>query len=355
MRSTKTAIDRISAWAIDLPMNRTFVSARSVLRTRRLVLVKLEAKGHVGWGEVAPVPGHSIEDFSAVWSGIQTAATELLASHRISIEGPAAAAILQATADVAARAAGLPLSRHLGGHNDVWASAAIGTDAEGHPDRDLLEQVAAQGYRYAKLKITGATKTTWLRDIAADFPYITMGLDANGSLDLGDPSALAALDGLGFAFIEQPGPAADLPGHRWLKETIATPLSLDESAHSALAVEQIVDHGAADIINLKAGRFGTTETLALAQRVTAAGYQVRLGGLVESGIGRSHNIALAGRDEFSVVGDIAGSDVYFDNDLVDPPWRVVDGRLEPTDVPGIGVTVNEAAIERLAFDSFRRR
>ena len=355
MGLTNIAIDRISAWAVDLPMSRPFVSACSVLRSRRLILVKLEAEGHIGWGEAAPVPGHSIEDFGAVWSGLQTAVTELLASDRMSIEGPAAAAIFQARADAAAKAAGLPLWRHLGGGNGVWASAAIGVDADGRPDRHLLEQVAAESYRYVKLKITGATKATWLRDVAADFPDITMGLDANGSLDLDDASALEALDDLGFAFIEQPGPAADLDGHRRMKETIATPVALDESAYSIPAVDQILGHAAADIINLKAGRFGTTQTLAVAQRVTAAGCQVKLGGLVESGIGRSHNVALAGRDEFSVVGDIAGSDVYFDNDLVDPPWRAVDGRLQPTDDPGIGVAVDEAAIERLAFDSFQRR
>ncbi len=354
MGPTNTAIDRINAWAVDLPMNRPFVTARSVLRSRRLILVKLEADGNVGWGEAAPVPGHSIEDFAAVWTRLQTATTELLTSDRMSVAGAAAAAILQAGADVEAKGAGLPLWRHLGGGNDVWARAAIGVDAEGRPDRAMLEQFAAASYRYVKLKITRATEATWLRDIAADFPGIMMGLDANGSLGLDNATAIMAFDDLGFDFIEQPGPAADLDGHRRLRNIMATPVALDESAYSVPAIDEILDHGAADIINLKAGRFGTTETLRLAQQIAESGCRTRLGGLVESGIGRAHNVALAGCDGFSVVGDIAGSDVYFDNDLVDPPWRVVDGRLRRTGDPGIGVSVDEAAIERLAVDSFQR-
>ena len=93
------------------------------------------------------------------------------------------------------------------------------------------------------------------------------------------------------------------------------------------------------------------ETLRLAERVTAAGCEVRLGGLIESGIGRGHTVALATHGHFAAVGDIAGSDRYFADDLVRPQWRVADGRLLPTEAPGLGVVVNDDAIERFAVAS----
>lgn len=350
-----TEIDRVSAWAIDLPMHRRFTSARSQLASRRLILVKLEAGGHVGWGEAAPVSGHSIEEFAAVWDSVRSAADGLAGAHLSSVAGLAGAAISQATADLQAKTAVLPLWQHLGGSNEVWASAAIGLDDDGHPDRNLLARVAAAGYRHAKLKITGDTAPAFLQELAAEFPNVTLGLDANGSLGTHDLAALQAIDELGFAFIEQPGPPEDLAGHHRIKKALATPLALDEAAFSESAIHQILEHDAADIINLKVGRFGTVAAMGLAQQVTAAGCLVRLGGLVESGIGRAHSVALASRDEFSVVGDIAGSDLFFENDLVDPPWRVHNGRLHATDTPGIGVTVDEAAVEHFAFDSFTRR
>jgi O-succinylbenzoate synthase len=349
-----TEFDRVTAWAINLPMHLRFTSARSQLENRRLILIKLEAGGYAGWGEAAPVPGHSTEELSAVWDGVRAAAAGLTRDPSTTVGGLAGAAISSAAADLQARTAALPLWRHLNGHGEVWASAAIGLDDDGQPDRDQLDQVAATGYRYAKLKITDETAPGLLQELAAEWPDVTLGLDANGSLGTNNLSKLQAIDELGFAFIEQPGAPEDLEGHHRIKKALTTPIALDEAAFSESAIHQILEQDAADIINLKVGRFGIVETLRLAQQITSSGCLVRLGGLIESGVGRAHSIALASRKEFTVVGDIAGSDLFYDHDLVDPSWRVTDGRLQPTDAPGIGVTVDEAAIERLAFDYITR-
>jgi O-succinylbenzoate synthase len=240
----------------------------------------------------------------------------------------------------------------LGGTNGVTASAAIGLDHEGQPDRRRLEAVADAGYHHAKLKISPATDPAGLSDLKRTFPEVTLALDANESLGAGLTERLKSLDSLGFAYIEQPGAAEDLTGHARLRRELTTPIALDESASSVAAIKQILHTNATDIVNLKAGRFGTTETLTLAKRIAAAGLRVRLGGLVETGIGRAHAVALATCPEFSVVGDIAGSDLYFDNDLVDPTWRIEAGQLRPSDRPGIGVEVDVAAVERFAFDCY---
>jgi O-succinylbenzoate synthase len=267
-------------------------------------------------------------------------------------DGLANAALAQATADLEAKRAARPLWQHLGGLQDVWASAAIGVADDGSPDRSRLAAVADAGYRHAKLKITAATDPDELAELLDSHPNLTLGLDANGSLGTAPTEQLKAIDVLGFAYIEQPGPTTDLDGHRILRGELLTPIVLDESADSVSAVERILSKRAADVVNLKAGRFGTVETLRLAKTIVAAGISVRLGGLVESGIGRAHSIALATRREFSVVGDIAGSDLYFDNDLVIPSWRQSEGRLKPPGRPGIGVEVDVTEIERIALDTF---
>jgi O-succinylbenzoate synthase len=346
-------VDRVSAWAIALPLRHAFESATSLLRARRLVLVKIEAGGISGWGEAAPVDGHTTETFEDAWSQIPVAAADYLAGEPRSMSGLVGAAIAQAQIDLEAKTAGEPLWRFLGGSSkDVWASAAVGLDGDGQPDLDSLETALAAGYRYAKLKITDRTTSKSLQRARDLFPQIGMGLDANESLASTTRSQLMAIDALGFAYLEQPGAAAALLWHAELRRRMTTPIALDESAETPAAIARILETGAADIITLKAGRFGTRHTLELAREIVSGGRSARLGGLVESGIGRAHTMALATCSEFSVNGDIAGSDRYFDNDLVSPQWHLVDGRLPTATGAGIGVTVDEETVSRYSLDTF---
>ncbi len=343
--------DRITAWLVDLPLRQPFSSAVTHLSSRRLIVVRLDLGDAAGWGEAAPVPDHSGDAVESMWESLKRSSADFGLRSPVRGDGMIRAAFAQASTDLAAQAAGQPLWRYLGGTGRVWASAAIGLNTDGQPDDDQISSAAVAGYRHAKLKISERTRIESLASVIARFPSITFGVDANGSMDLDDQSRLALLDDLGLAYIEQPGPADDLTGHRTLRTKLATPVSLDESASSPTAIDRIVAKGAADVINLKVGRFGTAETLALAKKIIAGGCNVRLGGLVESGIGRAHTIALATNEIFATVGDIAGSDRYFTDDLVRPQWRVVDGQLIPPDAPGLGVDVNETAVLRYAIDS----
>lgn len=344
--------DRVSAWTVELPLRHAFRSAGSSLQARTLVLIKLEVDDFAGWGEAAAVPGHTTETSQDVWGAVPDAAANLLAAASPQASGLLGAAIAQARVDLEAKVAAQPLWQLLGGDETVWASAAVGLDESGQPDLASLEEAATQGYRYAKLKITEQTTSKSLQRARNLFPEMEMGLDANESLATAHPSQLMAVDALGFAYLEQPGAASDLGWHTQLCRQMITPIALDESAHSAAAVAQILKNEAANIINLKAGRFGTRETLNLARIVANAGMAARVGGFVESGIGRAHSVALATCSDFSVTGDIAGSNRYFDNDLVDPQWRLAGGRLPTTNRPGIGVSVDEEAVARYSLDSF---
>lgn len=330
-------------------MRNPFATSATYLEARRLILVKVEGAGEFGWGEAAPVPGHSSETLDQVWDSLEEAAADVIAGSGDRPPGPAGAAWAQAEIDLAARLAAVPLRDHLGGSEEVWASAAIGLAPDGTPDRRAVEHAAAAGYRHAKLKISENTDPAILAGVLEDFPAVTFGADANESLASVPRTHLEAIDNLGFSYLEQPGPSSALAWHRSLCDLLATPISLDESASTVDAVRRITADASADIVNLKVGRFGTAQSLELARMAASGGLGARLGGLIESGIGRSHAVALAGCREFSVVGDIAASDLYFDDDLVSPHWRLVEGRLESPVRPGIGVEVDEAAIAARAF------
>ncbi|MDJ0953862.1 MAG: enolase C-terminal domain-like protein [Acidimicrobiia bacterium] len=341
---TTSDIDRIDAWAVSLPLHQGFLSARSRIDERQLVLVRIGAGEHHGWGEAAPVPGHSSEQMTAIWSGLRS----LVSTHGAGAGGHAlgmlGAAFAQATDDLEARRRDLPLWRVLGGETAVRASAAIGVDRDGQPDVGQVASAAAAGYRNAKLKITPRSKPGRVAELIGRYPEIRFAADANGSLDLAERALLASLDDLGLVYIEQPGDPSDLELHRRLRRQLETPLALDEAAATATQIAAILDAEAADIINLKTGRFGTSRTLRLATEIAAQGIEVRLGGLLESGVGRAHTVALASHPMFTVPGDIAGSDRYFANDLVVPQWRVNGGVIDLPEAPGIGVTIDDCAL-----------
>ena len=350
MSSDSLTPDQITAWIVKLPLVRPITSAATELHHRRVIVVRFRSQDAVGWGEAAPVPGHTTETVDQAWRWLTNSAPTTglhMPNHSM---GMLAAAFAQAEADLAAHAAAEPLWRHLGGSAPVWASAAIGLDKGHRPDADQLRSAAQQGYRHMKMKIDSYSKISDVAATMAEYPDVTFGVDANGSLNLSNRVLFGHLDDLGLTYIEQPGAADDHEGHRRLRANMSTPIALDETAESVAAIDRILAEESADVINLKAGRFGTVQTLHLASRITAAGCRVRLGGLVESGIGRAHTVALATHEAFAMVGDIAGSDRYFGDDLVRPQWRVVGGRLNPPDTPGIGVAVDEAAVESFATE-----
>ncbi len=348
---TSRDIARIDAWAVSLPLHRGFFSARSRIEERQLVLVRIGAGEHHGWGEAAPVPGHTSEQMTAIWSGLRGLVATHGAAAADNASGMLGAAFAQAQDDLEARRRDLPLWRALGGQTAVRASAAIGVDRDGQPDVGQVASAAAAGYRYAKLKVTPRSKPRRVAELIARYPEISFAADANGSLDLAERALLASLDELGLLYIEQPGDPSDLELHRRWRRQLETPLALDESAASAAQIAAILDAQAADIINLKTGRFGTSRTLQLAVEINTQGIEVRLGGLLESGVGRAHSVALASHPLFTLPGDIAGSDRYFANDLVVPQWRVEEGVIKLPDAPGIGVTVDEQALAAASVET----
>ncbi|MCP4305319.1 MAG: hypothetical protein GY788_10670 [bacterium] len=340
--------NHISAWLVELPLVRQFISATTDVAVRRVIVVRCNRGNEAGWGEAAPVPGHSTETVDQIWNWLIREARDSGLEMPAASSGVLAATFAQAEADLAAQSAGEPLWRYLGGSTPVWASAAIGLDSDHRPDDRQLRSASEQGYRHMKLKIDRRTNVADVAAVLHRHPEVTFGADANGSLDLEDRAVLDDFDALGLAYLEQPGRFDNYEGHRRLRKNMTTPIALDETAASPAAIDRILAEGAADIVNLKAGRFGTESTLRLAKMISGAGYRVRLGGLIESGIGRAHTVALATHEVFTETGDIAASDRYFIDDLVRPQWTLVDGQITPPPGVGIGVTVANATLDRFA-------
>jgi O-succinylbenzoate synthase len=328
---------------VKLPIRHRFASAATSQTERRVVIVRLESEALAGWGEAAPFAGHTTDTPESVWSQLREGSPA---------EGLALAAMNQARTDLEAKRSGKPLARFLGGGAPTTASVAIGLDDRGQPDTGQIEQAVDAGYQAAKLKVGPDTNPSELLRIAAAHPSLALGLDANGSLGLQPSPLISAADEGGFAYLEQPGPADDIDGHARLAERTQIPIVLDESIATPQTLEAVIATGGRVALNLKAGRYGTAEAFRYARAAVSAGIAVRVGGLLETGIGRSHSVALASCSEFTMVGDVAASTSYFDDDLVHPMWDLHEGHLVPTEAPGIGVEVDIDKIDALAQDRF---
>jgi len=339
------AAEQVQAWLIDLPMVHAFTSARSALRRRRIVVLSVARSGTTGWGEAAPVSGHTDESADEIWSVLRLLLAEHGPGAATVAEGMLAAAFAQAADDISAKLSDKPLWQRFRGTPEIVPSAAIGVDSSGRPDVRQIDAATASGYSNMKLKVTPRCEPGYLRRIVGMNPGSSFGADANGSFDRSHLALLEAIDAIGLAYLEQPGNRNDLPFHRDLRTQLQTPVALDESAAKADGIARILAAEAADVITLKVGLLGGSRALRLAESIAAEGVGVRLGGLIESGIGRAHTAALAGNPVFAWPNDIAASDRYFRDDLVRPQWRIANGMLALPDAPGIGVAVDRDALE----------
>ena len=266
----------------------------------------------------------------------------------------ARAAVEMAAWDLQAKLADVPLWKAIGGsRRPVPTGIALGLQ----PDRARLnEQVAAalaEGYRRIKLKVEPGKDVERVRAVRERFPDAPLSVDANGAFGESDPASLRAqlraLDELGLLMIEQPLPADDLLGHARLQAELATPICLDESIGSLATARQALELGSGRVINVKPGRVGGIgEAKRIHDLCAARGLPVWCGGMLESGVGRAHNVALATLPGFTLPGDLSPSRRYWARDLVHPEWEMTDGQVTPPTGPGIGVEVDRERIEASA-------
>jgi len=367
-------IDRIELRLLRLPLVHFFETSFGRVYDKAFILVRLLAGGLEAWGECVAeaAPYYSPETNETAWHvmtgflGPSLLGLDLdhprhvfPAFRAVRGHNMAKAALEMAAWDLHARRESQPLSRLLGGDRArIVSGVSVGI-------QDSLEQLAAKirteldaGYRRVKVKIKPGWDVDVVRAVRERFGDIPLMVDANAAYSLADAEHLAELDAFELVMIEQPLAYDDVSDHARLQRRLRTPICLDESIHSPRVARDAIEAGACRIVNIKPGRLGGfSESIAVHDVCAAAGIPVWHGGMLESGIGRTHNIHLSTLPNFRLPGDVAASRRYFVPDLIEPPVEVApDGTIAVPTGPGIGVTVDLDRITRatLRFETLTR-
>lgn len=252
--------------------------------------------------------------------------------------------------DLWARTLDVPLGTLLGGRkSQVEVGVSLGIQRDEQATVDIVRKHVEQGYRRIKLKIKPGWDVQPVRAAREAFPDIKLTVDANSAYTLADTARLRALDEYNLVYIEQPLAWDDLPDHAELQKRLVTPLCLDESVASAQDARKALAMHAGGVINLKVTRVGG---LAEARRVhdiaEAFGVPVWCGGMLESGVGRAHNIQLSTLPNFRLPGDTSSASRYWEQDIINEALEATDGLMPVPTGPGTGVTLNREFIGRIA-------
>jgi O-succinylbenzoate synthase len=357
-----TRVRSIELRLVAIPLVRPFRTSLGESTEKVCILTRVETDEAFGWGEcVSDVePNFSEEWNDGAWLMIRDflapalfAAGEVEASRVASVLSfvrghPMAKATLEnAVLDAELRAQGRSLASYLGAVRDrvvCGVSVGIAPSAE-----TLLEQVAgylAEGYRRVKLKIQPGTDVARVRAVREANPEILLSVDANAAYRLADVEVFRELDAFGLLMVEQPLHHEDLVEHSRLQRQIRTDLCLDESIRSSADARAAIELGSCRIVNVKQGRVGGLLEARRVHDVAAElGVPVWCGGMLETGIGRSTNLALAALPNFTLPGDTSASSRYFAEDLTEPLVLAPDGTLPVPDGPGIGVDPDPGRLE----------
>jgi O-succinylbenzoate synthase len=357
------SIQAIEMREVALPLVRPFRTSFGEERNKRAILVRVDGRGVHGWGEcvASDEPRYSEEWLEGAWMVLRdhfcpTVLTQASAGDPDAVLGPlgwvrghrmARAALEAAVLDRWLRWSGRSLREHLGGVRDrvsCGVSVGIAPSVEA-----LLEEVHGYmraGYRRIKLKIEPGRDHEVVSAVRAELPGVPLSVDANAAYSLSDASLFEALDELELVMIEQPLHHEDLLDHARLQSRLRTPICLDESIRSARDAAAAIELNACRIINIKPGRVGgLTEAKEIHDVGRAAGIPVWIGGMLETGVGRAANLALASMPGVTLPGDISASDRYFREDLTDPFVLDPDGTMAVPDGPGIGVEPHPDRLE----------
>jgi o-succinylbenzoate synthase len=351
---------------INLPLVHPFETSFGRTAERHILLVRVEDKdGLVGWGECTAGEGpfYSYEWVETAWPTLQTFIVPFVVGKEIelaadvwglmrSVRGHrmAKAAIENAVWDLEARALGLPLWKHLGGaRQEISCGVSIGIQESPEALIEKIERELAAGYQRIKIKIKPGWDLKIIAQVRKRFPEILLMADANSAYTLSDVPLFKKLDQFGLMMIEQPLAHDDIFDHASLQKEIKTPICLDESIRTSADAQHAIELGSCRIVNLKLGRVGGHLEAKEVERVCREhSIPVWCGGMLESGVGRAHNIAMATLEGFTLPGDVSASARYWEEDIIEPPVTVSpQGTITAPDGPGIGFEINLSRVDKL--------
>ncbi len=358
------SVDSVEIRLIRLPLKEAFETSFGRVHSRLIFLVRAAGHGLSGWGEVvaAEEPRYSYETVGTASHAIRDyLAPALLAQPVAGLEDLAArfapfkghnmakAGLELAWLDLLGQMRNQSLSELIEGtHARVPVGVSLGIQPTLAALLERVDQYLALGYQRIKLKIKPGWDVNVVAEVRRRHPDILLSVDANSAFTLKDLDRLKALDAFNLLMIEQPLDHDDLLEHATLQAELKTPICLDESITSPRRAEQALRLGSCRLINIKIGRVGGySQALAIHDLCYAQGIPVWCGGMLESGVGRAHNLALASLPGFTLPGDISASSRYFERDVIVPEVSVAaDGTAEVPRGPGLGFAVDLDYLER---------
>ena len=359
-------IQSIELREIRLPLIHFFETSFGRTTERRIVLARLtDADGAEGWGECTAGEGpfYSDEWTDSVWDTLheflgpmlvgcelENAAAVFAALKPVRGHRMAKATLENACWDLEAKKLGVPLWKHLGGTRTV-ISSGVSIGIQDTPEI-LLEKIGKEvdaGYQRIKIKIKPGWDLNIVELVRKEFPSIRLMGDANSAYSLADIPLFKELDKFNLMMLEQPLAHDDIFDHAKLQREIETAVCLDESVRSAEDAAHAIELGSCRIINVKLGRVGGHSEAKRIEQVTRDNdIPIWCGGMLESGIGRAHNIAMSTLAGFTFPGDVSASARYWTEDIIEPPVVVSSsGTIQAPEGAGIGFSINLPRIEAL--------
>ncbi len=362
-------IDEINIREIRLRLKAPFETSFGSVIERRILLVEVHSDSVTGWGEITALEGplYSPEATDISWIVFCDFVVPLILGKEIEaatdvpallepIRGHemAKAALENAVWDVESQQRGISLAKLVGGtRGEITCGVSLGIRSSVAELLSVIEKELADGYQRIKIKIKPGKDLEVASAVRKQFPKIQLMVDANSAYRLEDADHLRAFDAYNLMMIEQPLDWDEIYQHARLQALLATPICLDECIHNLRHVEAAVALHACRVINLKLGRVGGfTEARRIEKFCGNEGIPVWCGGMLESGIGRAHNIAMSSLSGFVLPGDVSASQRYWDEDIIEPEVVVSSrGTIQVPTSSGLGYQVNRRRVDQLTVRS----
>jgi O-succinylbenzoate synthase len=358
-------VEALKLREVRMALRSPFETSFGVTRERCILLVEVVSEGLSGWGEITAGEGpffspettetawHVVRDFLApllVGKSFAAAAELPRLLEKIRGHEMARAGVENALWDIEAQEKGISLAALLGGEREeIACGVSLGIQPSVPVLLEKVEQELAAGYQRIKIKIKPGWDVEVARAVRERFPGIKLMVDANSAYRLEDTPHLKKLDDFYLMMIEQPLAWDDIYQHAKLQAELQTPVCLDEPIHNARQAEAAIELRACRIINIKLGRVGGySEARAVHDLCQQAGIPVWCGGMLESGVGRAHNVALSTLPNFSLPGDVSASRRYWEEDIIEPEVEVTpEGTICVPSGAGLGYRVRRDRVEKL--------
>lgn len=360
-------IEHITLREIVMRLKSPFETSFIVTLERRILLLEIIADGVSGWGEVTAgeTPSYNPETTGTAWHILSDFIAPLLVGKNLAsasefpalvsgIRGHemAKAGAENALWDIEAQQKGLPIAKLIGGTLDeIACGVSLGIRENPQALVKKVEEELRSGYQRIKLKIKPGKDLEFVAAVRQQFPKIQLSVDANSAYRLDQSQHLKKLDEFHLLMIEQPLQWDDIYTHSKLQQQIQTAICLDECIHNSRHASAAIELGACRIINVKLGRVGGfSEARRVHDVCRERSIPVWCGGMLESGIGRAHNIAMSTLPGFTLPGDVSASQRYWDEDIIEPEVEVTPrGTIRVPQTPGLGFAVKRDFVDRLTI------